>query len=122
MTATVETNKGIAVAAFRPITWSVKDTKQTIAEIKIHNEVGTKLGFWEAPPTKAVRGWAKIKAKIKRWPAKKAAAVAPIPTPAPTIAPAPVPATLAPAIPAKPETKPTLLQRVRAKLHRKPKP
>lgn len=122
MTATVETNKGIAVAAFRPITWSTKDTKQTIAEIKIHNEVGTKLGFWEAPPTKAVRGWAKVKAKIKRWPGKKADAIAP----APTIPPSPVPATLAPpASPkteTKPQAKPTLLQRVRAKLHRKPKP
>ena len=127
MTATVETNNGIATAAFRPISWSTKDTRQTVAEIKIHNAVGEKLGFWTAPPGKAVRGWARVKAKVKHWPNKKATAVAPapVPQPAPPMASAPVPATLEPPaaqIAPAATPKPSLMQRIRAKLHRKPKP
>lgn len=48
--SSVEGNETVARAAFRPITWSRKDTLPTIAQIRVHNEVGVELGLWEPPP------------------------------------------------------------------------
>lgn len=42
--------KRIAQAAFKPISWSKKDTVPTVRQIKVHNEVGVKLGLWKYPP------------------------------------------------------------------------
>lgn len=44
--------KRIAQAAFKPITWSKKDTAPTVRQIKAHNEVGVQLGLWKYPPSK----------------------------------------------------------------------
>ena len=44
MTGSVETRK-VACEAFRPISWSVNDTDQTIREAKAHNAVYTRLCY-----------------------------------------------------------------------------
>jgi hypothetical protein len=48
--ATSEGAIRIGGAAFKPITWSEKDTKITVRQIKVHNEVGVQLGLWKRPP------------------------------------------------------------------------
>jgi hypothetical protein len=55
--------KRIAQAAFRPITWSPKDTAPTVRQIKVHNEVGVELGLWKAPKKKG--SWLRRPAKPK---------------------------------------------------------
>lgn len=47
--------KRIAQAAFKPITWSKRDTGQTIREVKIHNQVGIALGLWKYPPKRRAK-------------------------------------------------------------------
>ena len=56
--------KRIAQAAFKPITWSAKDTAPTVRQIKVHNEVGVELGLWKAPKKKSV-GWFRRTVKPK---------------------------------------------------------
>lgn len=37
----------VACQSFRPITWSIADTDQTIREIKGHNAAGKEICNWE---------------------------------------------------------------------------
>ena len=39
--------------AFKPITWSARDTSVTVRQIKVHNEVGVELGLWDPPAKRA---------------------------------------------------------------------
>lgn len=36
--------------AFRPISWSARDTDQTIREVKAHNATGRDICAWQVPP------------------------------------------------------------------------
>lgn len=43
-----ETDRALCTQ-FRPISWSTRDTDQTIREVKAHNAVGVAVCSWEVP-------------------------------------------------------------------------